>query len=65
MNRSQPPIDGDGARIHDLRLEGASEAYLVEPMDGGPGAAVLFLHCFDTEAPDGDRTDFLIGSLTL
>lgn len=65
MNRSQPPIDGDGARIHDLRLEGASEAYLVEPMDGGPGAAVLFLHCFDIEAPDGDRTDFLIRSLTL
>jgi hypothetical protein len=56
---SQPPTERDGARIHDLRLEEAGEAYLVEPMDGGRGAAVLFLHWFDTEAPDGNRTQFL------
>ncbi|HSJ00083.1 MAG TPA: hypothetical protein VLA59_06845 [Patescibacteria group bacterium] len=56
---SQPPTERDGARIHDLRLEDAGEAYLVEPIDGGRGAAVVFLHWFDTEAPDGNRTQFL------
>ncbi len=56
---TQPPTDRDGARIHDLRLEEAGEAYLVEPMNGGRGAAVLFLHWFDTEATDGNRTHFL------
>jgi pimeloyl-ACP methyl ester carboxylesterase len=56
---TEPPIERDGARIHDLRLEARTEAYLVEPMDGGRGAAILFLHWFDTEAPDGNRTQFL------
>ena len=48
----------DGARIHDVRVADA-EAYLVEPSGGGGGPAVLFLHWFDTEAPDGNRTQFL------
>ncbi len=48
----------DGARIHDLSVAGA-EAYLVEPIDGGRGSAILFLHWFDTEAPDGNRTQFV------
>ncbi len=52
------PIERDGARIHDLSIAGA-EAYLVEPTDGGRGSAILFLHWFDTEAPDGNRTQFL------
>jgi pimeloyl-ACP methyl ester carboxylesterase len=49
----------DGSVVHDLVLPGGAEAYLVEPEDGGGGAAVLFLHWFDTEAPDGNRTQFL------
>jgi pimeloyl-ACP methyl ester carboxylesterase len=49
----------DGSVVHDLNLPGGAEAYLVEPEDGGQGAAVLFLHWFDTEAPDGNRSQFL------
>jgi hypothetical protein len=56
---TEPAIERDGARVHDLRLDGGYEAYVVEPIDGGRGAAVLFLHWFDTEAPDGNRTQFL------
>lgn len=62
---SQPPIERDGARIHDLRLDAGSEAYLVEPIAGGGGAAILFLHWFDTEAPDGNRTQFLDEAVAL
>jgi pimeloyl-ACP methyl ester carboxylesterase len=62
---SQSPIERDGARIHDLHLEETREAYLVEPMDGGRGAAILFLHWFDTEAPDGNRTQFLDEAVAL
>ncbi len=61
----QPPTERDGARIRDIRLEDAGEAYLVEPMDGGRGAGILFLHWFDTEAPDGNRTQFLDEAVTL
>jgi pimeloyl-ACP methyl ester carboxylesterase len=49
----------DGARIHDTRTPTGAEAYLVEPIDGGRGPGVLFLHWFDTEAPDGNRTQFV------
>src|SRR5688500_6623698 len=52
------PTERDGARIHDMSIAGA-EAYLVEPIDGGRGPAILFLHWFDTEAPDGNRTQFV------
>lgn len=45
-------------RIDDLRLPDGREAYLITPSAGGSGAAVLFLHWFDTEAPDGNRTQF-------
>jgi pimeloyl-ACP methyl ester carboxylesterase len=45
-------------RIHDIRIAD-TEAYLVEPVAGGSGSGVLFLHWFDTEAPDGNRTQFL------
>ena len=62
---SQPPIERDGARIHDLRVQAGSDAYLVEPVDGGRGAALLFLHWFDTEAPDGNRTQFLDEAVAL
>ena len=53
------PIERDGARIHDLELPDAAQAFLVEPTEGGRGGGVLFLHWFDTEAPDGNRTQFL------
>ena len=52
------PIERDGARIHDVSVADA-EAFLVEPVDGGRGSAVLFLHWFDTDAPDGNRTQFV------
>jgi pimeloyl-ACP methyl ester carboxylesterase len=48
----------DGARIHDLEIAG-TEAYVIEPIGGGRGAGLLFLHWFDSEAPDGNRTQFL------
>jgi len=49
----------DSARIHDLRIGDDAEAFLVEPIDGGRGPGILFLHWFDSEAPDGNRTQFL------
>ena len=58
------PIERDGARIHDTSVA-ETEAYLVEPMDGGRGPALLFLHWFDTEAPDGNRTQFLDEAVAL
>jgi len=48
----------DGARIQDVTIDGA-QAYLVEPLDGGRGPGLLFLHWFDSEAPDGNRTQFV------
>ena len=48
----------DGVRVSDLEVAG-TVAYLVEPTSGGSGSAILFLHWFDTEAPDGNRTQFL------
>src|SRR5687767_1954683 len=52
------PADRDDVRVRDIPLAD-TDAYLVEPLAGGRGAAVLFLHWFDTEAPDGNRTQFL------
>lgn len=48
----------NGVRIHDIRVSDA-EAFLVEPVAGGGGTGLLFLHWFDTEAPDGNRNQFL------
>lgn len=52
-----------GARILDVAYpgwDGASvSAFLVEPEDGALGPAVLAWHWLDTEAPDGDRTQFV------
>jgi pimeloyl-ACP methyl ester carboxylesterase len=53
------PIRRDGVRVEDVRVADDGEAFLVEPLGGGRGPAILFLHWFDTEAPDGDRTQFL------
>lgn len=47
-----------GVRVHDIRIAD-TEAFLVEPVGGGRGPGLLFLHWFDTEAPDGNRTQFL------
>lgn len=59
MTDTQPTLQRDGARIHDIRMADDVEAFLVEPLDGGRGAAILFLHWFDSEAPDGNRTQFV------
>lgn len=56
---TDPASERDGARIHDLLIVDATVAFLVEPIDGGRGPAILFLHWFDTEAPDGNRTQFV------
>ena len=45
------------ARVEDITSGGVA-AWLVEPAGGGTGAAVLFLHWFDTQAPDGSRDQF-------
>ena len=58
------PRERDGARIQDIEVAGV-EASLVEPMDGGRGPAILFLHWFDTEAPDGNRTQFVDEAIEL
>jgi dienelactone hydrolase len=59
----------DGAVVVDLvhGSEGAGdvEAYLVEPGGERSGAAVLFLHWFDPEAPDGNRTQYLTEAIDL
>jgi dienelactone hydrolase len=60
----------DGALIRDLRIEapkpgseaGPIEAYVVEPevVDARkPRPGLLFAHWFDTEAPNGNRTQFV------
>ena len=60
----------DGALIRDIRLSpppggdaaGPIEAYLVEPeiVDARtPRPGLLFAHWFDSEAPNGNRTEFL------
>jgi dienelactone hydrolase len=47
--------------VDDLRYAGDVEAYLVRPPDVAFGscAGILFWHWLDTEAPDGNRTQFL------
>jgi pimeloyl-ACP methyl ester carboxylesterase len=50
--------ESSDVRIHDIEVAD-TEAYLVEPVGGGRGSGMLFLHWFDTEAPDGNRTQFL------
>ncbi len=42
------------ARVHD-----ANDAYHVLPADGPIKGAALYLHWFDPQAPDGNRTQFL------
>lgn len=53
------PIKRDGTRVEDVRVADGREAFLVAPQSGGRGPGILFLHWFDTEAPDGDRSQFL------
>ena len=53
------PIRPAGARVDDVHIADDVEAFVVEPLEGARGPGVLFLHWFDTEAPDGDRTQFL------
>lgn len=48
----------DGVVVHDSHIDEGIQAWLVEPAGGGTGAAVLFLHWFDTQAPDGNRDQF-------
>ena len=51
--------------VSDIADLGGTEAYLVEPDGGGRGTGLLFLHWFDTEAPDGNRTQFLDEAVAL
>lgn len=57
-------VEMQGARVTEVAV-GDSEAYLVEPEGGGRGPAVLFLHWFDSEAPDGNRSQFLDEAVAL
>ncbi len=57
----------EGAFIRDVILaipdDEPLEAFVIEPgetgREQGAGPGVLFAHWFDTEAPNGDRTEFL------
>jgi hypothetical protein len=57
----------EGARIHDVSVvipgDRPITAFIVEPLEAptgqGAGPGLLFAHWFDTEAPNGDRTEFL------
>src|SRR5262245_54103507 len=57
----------DGAVVDDVLFDGPDgspvEAFLVRPADDDAcspaGPAILFWHWFDTQAPDGDRTQYL------
>ncbi|MBA3434907.1 MAG: hypothetical protein H0U11_00295 [Chloroflexi bacterium] len=63
----------ESARIRDVLLPVAGDdpvqAYLVEPGETSPTQGdrpgVLFAHWFDTEAPNGDRTEFLEEAMLL
>ena len=59
MTEVAAPTERDGARVHDVRFADDAEAFLVEPGGGGRGPGILWLHWFDTEAPDGNRTQFV------
>ena len=65
MSDTQATHERDGARVHDIRIADDDEAFLVEPIEGGRGGAILFLHWFDTEAPDSNRTQFVEEAVTL
>jgi hypothetical protein len=54
--------DRDGVLVRDVLIDGSIEAYLVEPTivdarSTSPG--LLFAHWFDTNAPNGNRTQFV------
>jgi dienelactone hydrolase len=65
--------DRGPAVVDDLAIEAGVDpplqAFLVGPADrsdgGAPGPAMLAWHWFDTEAPDGDRTQFLDEAVAL
>lgn len=64
-----PDAHHPGTIVEDLTYQGADgqavEAYLVRPdlpvgeTAADPGAGILFWHWLDTEAPDGNRTQYL------
>ena len=54
--------DRDGVLVRDILIDGSIEAYLIEPMvldarTSSPG--LVFAHWFDTNAPNGNRTQFI------
>lgn len=59
----------DGARIREITFAGAEGkpegATLVAPMAGGRGPAVLFVHWYEPESPDSNRTQFLEEAIEL
>lgn len=58
MHPDPPAPHTDGVTVHDVTVAD-TEAFLVEPDASATGPGILFLHWFDTEAPDGNRTQFL------
>jgi dienelactone hydrolase len=61
--------DRDGIKVHDLTFAGAASgrtaAYWVEPAGQGPHPAVLFVHWYEPESADSNRTQFLDQAVTL
>jgi len=58
----------DSATVADIAYgapDGDVKAYLIEPAGDAVGAGVLFLHWFDPEAPDGNRTQFVEEAVAL
>jgi dienelactone hydrolase len=62
-------IEDAGVTIRDITyasVDGRTvSALLVAPESAGPFPAVLFLHWYATNEPDGDRTEFLDEAVTL
>lgn len=56
MSTTFEPVD---ARVDDIRLPDGGEAFLVAPHGGGRGPGIVFVHWFDSEAPDGNRQQFV------
>lgn len=64
VSSDNQPVERDGALIHDVAVDD-TEAFLVEPVGRARGSGILFLHWFDPEAPDGNRSQFVEEAVTM
>lgn len=59
----------NGAEVHDITFaratSGRTAAYLVEPRRRGNGPGILFVHWYEPESADSNRTQFLNQALEL